>query len=65
MLKAMFKVCTSNVVKIKDHTDRTNMRLRKLEPRQKQIHAHLRIKPPYTLVASEEEEREPEVFEDP
>ena len=53
MLKAMFNVCTHNAMKIKEHKDHTNMKLRKPEERQKVIHAHLRIEPPYSPVAFE------------
>ncbi|XP_062234112.1 peroxidase 5-like [Phragmites australis] len=56
---------THNAVKIKEHKDRTNLRLRKLEERQKEIHAHLRIEPPCSPVASEEEVSDLEAFDNP
>ena len=45
-LKKIFNVCTHNTVKIKEHKDKANLRLRKLEARQKEINAHLKIEPP-------------------
>ena len=50
---------------IKKHKDKTKLRLRKIEERQKAIHTHLRIEPPCSPVASEEEVSEPEAFENP
>ncbi|XP_062224590.1 histone chaperone ASF1-like [Phragmites australis] len=50
---------------IKEYKDKTNMRLRMFEERQKAIYANLRIEPPCSPVASEEDVSEPEVFENP
>ena len=37
-LKAIFNVCTHNATNIKEHQDKTNLRLRKIEERQKAIY---------------------------
>ena len=61
-LKAIFNDCTHNAVKIKEHKDKTNLRLRKIEKRQKAIHTYLRIEPPCSPISSEEKVSELKSF---